>query len=277
MTQAQEARVLAPGDSLGVALDIVTVPNLRDVGGYATQGGSVVARGLAHRSGTFHPMTDADCSRLASLRLKSNYDLRTSDEADSEPDRMPPGVAYRRLDVLSDATSSMPAVLRDLLQEPERANLALGSGKLDSLFTDSYREFIGLTSACRSYRTLFLALADPTRLPAVFHCTTGKDRTGWAAAALLSLLGVPRDAVMADYLRTNAYTLPQFRPIIDAFVAAGGERGIAAAVFGVKREYLEAAFDEVASRHGTIEGYFSEGLGIDAADQRALRDIYLVR
>jgi hypothetical protein len=99
----------------------------------------------------------------------------------------------------------------------------------------------------------------------VFHCTTGKDRTGWAAAALLTLLGVPKETVMADYMRTNDYTLPQFKHAIDDFVAAGGDRAIAVAVFGVKPEYLDASFDEMQKQYGTIEGYFSEALGIDAA------------
>jgi protein-tyrosine phosphatase len=111
--------------------------------------------------------------------------------------------------------------------------------------------------------------------PGVFHCTKAKDRTGWAAAALLTLLGVPEEAVMADYMRTNDYTLPQFQHAIDAFVAGGGDRSIALAVLGVKPEYLEASLDEMQKRYGSIERYFSEGLGIDAAGQQALRTRFL--
>ena len=124
---------------------------------------------------------------------------------------------------------------------------------------------------------MFLSLADRSALPAVFHCTTGKDRTGWAAAALLTLLGVPEETVMADYLRTNDYLLTHYATAIDGFVAGGGDRGIPVAIFGVKRAYLEAAFDEMRTRHGSIERYFADGLGIDAAGQQALRDLYLRR
>jgi protein-tyrosine phosphatase len=77
------------------------------------------------------------------------------------------------------------------------------------------------------------------------------------------------------YAGYAGYTLPQFKPVIDEFVAAGGERAIAEAVFGVKAEYLEASFDEMQKRYGTIERYFSEGLGIDAAGQNALRVLYV--
>ena len=81
---------------------------------------------------------------------------------------------------------------------------------------------------------------------------------------------------MDDYMRTNDYTLPQFKHAIDGFVAAGGDRSIAVAAFGVKPEHLEASFDEMQKQCGSIEKYFSEGLGIDTAGLKALRDLFLV-
>ncbi len=267
----------APGQSLGLALGIPTVPNLRDVGGYKTGDGATVKRGLAYRSDTFNPMSAEDIRKLERLGLKNDYDLRTAAEVKAMPDQMPPGVKYQLLNVLADAKSGAPAVLEALLHEPKKANVVFGGGKIEALFMDAYREFVSLPSATQSYRTLFLSLSNPQLAPGVFHCTTGKDRTGWAAAALLTLLGVPKETVMADFLRTNEYTLPQFKPAIDRFVAAGGERAIAEAIFGVKAEYLEASFDEMGKRYGTIERYFAEGLGIDDAGQRALKGLFLAR
>ena len=266
---------LPPGQSLGIALGIPTVPNLRDVVGYKTRNGAIVARGLAYRSDTFNPMTAEDITKLERLSLKNDYDLRTTAEAKAKPDEMPPGVRYHLLNVLADAKSAATAELEALLHEPKKANVALGAGKIEALFREGYREFISLPSAKQSYRTLFLSLADRGKAPGVFHCTTGKDRTGWAAAALLTLLGVPKETVMADYMRTNEYTLPQFKHVIDDFGAAGGDRAIAVAIFGVKPEYLEASFDEMQKQYGTIERYFSEALGIDAAGQKALCNLYL--
>lgn len=266
---------LAPGQSVGLALGIPTVPNLRDVGGYRTSDGKTVARGIAYRSDTFNPMSAEEISKLGRLALKNDYDLRTAAEVKARPDQLPPGVAWQLLNVLADARSAAPAELEALMHDPKKANVELGGGKIEALFKQGYREFITLPSARQSYRTLFTDLATPQKAPGVFHCTTGKDRTGWAAAALLTLLGVPGDTVMADYLRTNDYTLPQFRREIDGFVAAGGDRSIALAIFGVKPEYLEASFDEMRKQYGTIERYFAEGLGIDAAGQQALRTRFL--
>ncbi len=273
--QAGALPQLTPGESLGLALGMDTVPNLRDVGGYKTRDGRTVARGVAYRSDTFNPMSAEEIKTLGRLALKNDYDLRTAAEAKAAPDEMPRGVEYHLLNVLADARSAAPAELERLLHEPKKANVALGGGKIEELFEQGYRELIDLPSAKESYRTLFLSLADPDKVPAVFHCTTGKDRTGWASAALLTLLGVPPETVMEDYMRTNAYTLPQFRRTIDEFVAAGGDRDIAVAVFGVKPEYLTASFDEMHKRYGSIERYFSEGLGIDSAGQQVLRERFL--
>jgi protein-tyrosine phosphatase len=161
------------------------------------------------------------------------------------------------------------------MQDPKAANAALGGGKVEAGFEASYREFVSLPSARAAFRELFLAVGNEDPLPALFHCTTGKDRTGWAAAAFLTLMGVPKDKVVEDYLRSNDYILPAYQTVIDAFVGGGGDREIPLAILGVKREYLDAAFDEMEAKYGTIEKYFSEALEIDDAQQKALRDLYL--
>jgi protein-tyrosine phosphatase len=91
----------------------------------------------------------------------------------------------------------------------------------------------------------------------------------------LTLLGVPEDVVMKNYMRSNDYILTAYQGAIDAFVAGGGDAEIPTAILGVKKEYLDAAFEQMRKDYGTIEKYFSEGLGVDASQQQALRNIYL--
>lgn len=262
---------LEPGQSLGIN----SVPNLRDLGGYKTSSGAVVRRGLVYRSATFNPISPEDIKKLEQMRLKNIYDLRTTPEVKAKPDQVPPGVQYHQLNILADSKSNLAAEIGALLHKPKKANVRLGDGKIDTLLIEGYREFVSLPSAREYYRTLFLSLADPKKLPAVFHCTSGKDRTGWTTAALLTLLGVPEETVMADFLRSNEYTLPQAQQTIDSFAAAGGDPAILTGLFGVKAEYLEASFDEMQKQYGNIEEYFAEGLGIDVSGQMALRDLLL--
>ena len=269
---AQPAQAqLAPGQSLGIA----SVPNLRDVGGYTTRDGGGVRRALVYRSNQLNPISPDDLKKIAQLGLKNDFDLRTGEERTARPDELPAGVKNVWLNVLADADQSGPAQLAKLLHNPKEANVVLGGGKVEAMFVQAYRDFISLPSAQQAYRQLFGALGQQDQLPALFHCTTGKDRTGWGAAALLTLLGVPQEKVMEDFLRSNDYILPAYKTTIDAFVTAGGDWAIPVAIFGVKPEYLHASFDEMQKRYGTIENYFSEGLGINTAGQKALRDLYL--
>ena len=154
------------------------------------------------------------------------------------------------------------------MTNPSEANAALGNGKAEEGFKESYRQFITLPSAQKAFSELFRMIPNKEEVPALFHCTTGKDKTGWAAAAYLSLMGVPLDIVYEDYLRSNEYILPLYKTHIDAFVNAGGDPSIPSAILGVKKGYLDAAFDEMLIKYGSIEMYYSEGLGISATQQK---------
>jgi len=268
---AATAAVAKPGQSLGIE----SLPNLRDLGGYKTSDGATVAGKLVYRSSQLTDISEGDMKKLDSLNLKTDLDLRTAQERNPNPDQLPPGVNSIWLNVLADADQAGLAQLNSLMNDPKAANAALGGGKAEAVLKAMYRQFITLPSANKSYSQLFLTLADQKQLPALFHCTGGKDRTGWAAAAFLTLLGVPKETVMQDYLRTNDYVLPAVQKANAAFVQAGGDPSIPSAIQGAKKEYLQAAFDEMTTKYGTIEQYFSKGLGIDASQQKALRDLYL--
>jgi protein-tyrosine phosphatase len=272
MAQRPPAR-LPPGTSLGIK----SVPDLSDLGGYKAGDGSTVRYGIAYRSSELNPITPDDRTKIAALGLKNDFDLRTAAERRKRPDQLPPGVQNAWLNVLAEIKETSAAELQHLIAKPKEANKVLGGGKAEVLFIKVYREFITLPSANQSYHQLFVALSTSNDVPALFHCTTGKDRTGWAAAALLTLLGVSREQVYADFMRSNEYILPAYKPYIDRFVKAGGEVSIPDDLLGVKAAYLDASFDEMKLRHGTIEAYFADGLGIGKAGQQQLRDRLLAK
>ena len=105
----------------------------------------------------------------------------------------------------------------------------------------------------------------------LFHCATGKDRTGWATAALFLLLGVPEDSVLEEYLLTNTDLLPTLQHWLDAFRDNGGDPDLLLPILGVQPSYLEAALEEVRREYGGIEEYFTEGLGLSPATVATLR------
>ncbi|MER5728638.1 tyrosine-protein phosphatase [Streptomyces sp. NPDC002138] len=252
-----------------------TVANLRDLGGTRTAGGRTVRPGLVLRSGQLDRLDLAADPAVAALGLRTVIDFRTDAERADHPDVVPEGVRMLVGDVLADKVNSgrMPAAaqLKDLLSDPAVAEKHLGGGKAQALFAETYRSFVSSSSGQAAYRMLLTALADEESGPLLFHCTAGKDRTGWGATVVLSLLGADEETLMAEYLSVNPAVRAAFAPLIEGFTAAGGDPEIALALIGVVPEYLAAALDEVAVRYGSMEKYVREGLGVSDDTVSALR------
>jgi protein-tyrosine phosphatase len=152
----------------------------------------------------------------------------------------------------------------------------LGGGRADGYLADANRKFVSLPSALAAYRQFYLDLIDENRTgAALFHCTTGKDRTGWAAASFLLLLGASEDDVRADYLETNADLAPALRPMLDGLKVKGVDTDLLQPILGVRDSYLDAALDEVRSQYGTIENYARAGLGLTDEQLSTLRDRFV--
>jgi len=131
---------------------------------------------------------------------------------------------------------------------------------------DTYRSFVH--DYAPRFAQLFQLLLD-SQDPLVFHCTAGKDRTGWAAALLLTALGVDEDTVMQDYLLTNQlYQRP-------ATTFAPMPAEVMDVLWRVQASYLAAATDMVRADFGGMEGYLRDALGIDSAARERLAALYL--
>jgi protein-tyrosine phosphatase len=135
-----------------------------------------------------------------------------------------------------------------------------------ALMQDTYRGFVRHnTPRFADFFALLLASDEPT----VFHCTAGKDRTGFAAALILRALGVNQAVVMRDYLLTNERFRPPANPRRDL------PDEVHAVLWGVQPAFLEAAFDEIESAHGGLDAYLREQLGLGAAQRERLAQLYL--
>jgi protein-tyrosine phosphatase len=151
-----------------------------------------------------------------------------------------------------------------------RAKLAaagtLSSDDAMEVMRDSYRNYVRLSTP--SYRTLFGHLLGDSA-PLVIHCTAGKDRTGFACALILHALEVPDDVIAEDYLMTNRFYRrdPNHSPDLPDDVKQ--------ALGSVEASFLAAAFEAISADYGSLEGYFSDGLGLGAAERAKLQARYL--
>lgn len=265
---------MSQSKSPGAVISLASVANLRDLGGWHTRDGRVVRHGLLFRSAELDKLADDDLEAFERLGIRTIYDLRTEVERVEQPDRVPDGIEHVVIDVLADSSSSASAQVIEVPTDPKAAEELLGGGRAVQLFLAAYREVVHLPSAMEGYRQFFSDLARPEHRPALFHCTTGKDRTGWAAAAMLMLLGVSDDDVMQEYMLSNEELIPLVQPIFDTFQAAGGDPELLRPVLGVEKDYLQASITEMREQFGTIEDYFGKGLHIDAATRETLRAVY---
>lgn len=260
----------------GAAVDVPGVPNLRDLGGWATRDGARVRRGVLFRSTALSRLDGPGAAAFGALGIRTVIDLRTAAERAAAPDRLPAGTALLELDVLADATDLAPARLAEAIADPALVAQHLGDGRAAALLTGAYRDLVTLPSARAGYGALLRTLLDPGAGPVLWHCTTGKDRTGWASAVTLLLLGVPEEDVRREFLLTNEQLLPALAPLLDRAAALGVPADVLRPLLGVDEAYLDAALGEVRAAYGTVERYAAGALGVDAAAQERLRERYVV-
>ena len=262
----------AKGGSLVTAdhsLHLASAPNFRDVGGYRTGDGKWVKVGLLYRSDGLDALTDADIATLQGLGVKLVCDLRTDTERSSKPDKEIPGSASEAINIIGE--DPLVAQLTSAITSGDKAaqEQFLGNGKAERLLVDGGRNLVSGTIPLEQYQVFFSRIEDPSNLPTVMHCSAGKDRTGWASAAVLTALGVPRSTVMQDYLVSNDYlkakndkTLAQTAALID--------RSLLDPVLTVRKEYLDASFSEVKAKYKTFDKYLA-AVGVDRADAKKLK------
>lgn len=246
--------------------------NLRDIGGWSTGSGRRVRCGHLFRSRALDRLDADGLKAVSSLGLRTVIDLRTAAERRASPDACPAGVTWVACDVLGDMPAGVPARLAQVLAEPRNAADLVGGGKIQAMFEHGYRQIVALPGAIRAYRDFIVLLSSGGRRPLLFHCTTGKDRTSWATAIVLTVLGVSRDDIMRDYLLTNVELRPALQPVLDAFAMAGGDPELLEPVLSVRSAYLDAAFDQAGRCYGSMDGYLTSGLGVSDRLRQRLRD-----
>lgn len=246
------------------------VHNFRDFGGYAGHGGAPLKRGLLWRSAQHGDGSADDLARIAALGITTIVDLRGPSERETKPCHRAPGFAPQ--------VFAHPDETAGLALHTEAADGVINTDEARAAMIRLYESIAfrpNLVPMLRCYFEVLLRAEGPS----LVHCVAGKDRTGFAVALVQHALGVDREDIVADYLLTNQ------AGNIEARIAAGAaqlraHRGPIAdatvrVLMGVEAAYLETAFAAAEARHGTLDAYLEEIIGIDAAAQGRLRAVYL--
>ena len=247
-------------------MQLETVRNFRDYGGYRAAGGGRVRRGLLWRSGEHGEASEADLDRVAALDLRHIVDLRGNGEREASPCRRHPDFDGEVLFFDGDTGG--------LASEMDARDGTLSEAQAHEVMTAIYAALPERANLLSIMRRYFAALARGEGASLV-HCHAGKDRTGMAVAFLHHALGVHPDDAMEDYLLTNT------ADDLDARVATSGDKvrarygpmedGAVRAFMGVDARYLHAARAAVRERYGSELVFLERALGVDAAALDALR------
>ncbi len=238
------------------------VTNFRDLGGYPSTDGGRTRWGRVFRSDALHRLTPEDLRRYERLGLNSVFDLR----GDLERERYPNPFPSVQMALVSGAASeaALPGTS------------VAGQDAIDGerRLRQTYRGL--LANAAEVFGRLLTALADPGSLPAVFHCTGGKDRTGLAAALLLELLGVPRRLVLDDYELTSRFRLrPHQTDSYERLLAMGMGPEAAGAVLGTPRWAMAETLRELDDHYRGARAYLVGPAGMAAPTVDRLRTLLL--
>jgi len=242
--------------------------NFRDLGGYSAEAGTQVKWGVLYRSGHLAKMKSSDLRRFERLGIDTIIDFRSDQEREKEPNRLPDSLNLKKisLPILDPSTSSWGEELRTAIQTREFQDFD-ASEKMREWYqelavghVDQYKRFVHAVLSAQGASVLW-------------HCSAGKDRTGFAAAILLRVLGVKQDTVEKDYLLSAKYA-DQRKPLIWILRLARGKEAaeVIQTFFQVQREWIKAAFQAIDAHWGNFETYSHEALGLSANQISQLRD-----
>jgi protein-tyrosine phosphatase len=263
----QSLVIRLPDDMPGRIMDVDGVINFRDLGGYHTADGKRVRTGLIYRSGALGDITEKGIAKLQELGIKLICDLRSAEEEVAAPDKyhQEPKPTYVHLPLLAD----------DNRRERIMA-LFFNRSKFTTMMPEMYTRVI-IDANAPLYGDILRRIANADNLPTLIHCSAGKDRTGVAAALILSLLGVPEDVILADYSLSNLY--------YESYLKFGTLAVGSIAWTGITVEHLQplflsnpktlkAALDHIHLKYGSIPNYLRSAASVsDEMQQKIIANL----
>lgn len=264
-------------------IDFEKLYNARDLGGMKTADGRQIKKGRLIRSEQLVGLSSKDKAKLEEI-LDTVVDFRNAEEADDQPDCILSGVRYVANPILE---SAIAGVSREEESDDKLvANLVFKPEEASEYMRSMYRKFISGYSIS-SYSNFIRILLEDHEKAVLWHCSAGKDRAGVGAVIIEEILGVPRETIISDYLKTLDY-LPGYVATYRKYITSEIEKSrplsdqekkvVSEAVgnlFGLDRSYIEAYYEAVRKEFGDFGTFIRRGLGLSEEQIRKLRSDYL--
>jgi protein-tyrosine phosphatase len=260
------------GDSSLPQMRVISVDgasNFRDFGGYPTASGKTVRWRQLCRSSKLSGLTDMGLETFESLAIRMVIDLRTPDEINKAPDRLPQGVDWQKIEI------KVPQSITDAY------NHAIETGDTSGLEFDKivqgYADFYIIN--VEKYGELLPLVMSSDNRPIDIHCTGGAGRTGFTVALIQLILGVTEVSVMDDYLLTNEVIASDLQDTVEFLLGkiekykepTEEDRENLTNFVTMHSEYLQAALDRVVEKYGSVDNFIRDGIGITNGQRIAFR------
>lgn len=262
--------------------------NCRDLGGYPTTDGRMTRWGLLYRSDAPDHLGSSDWAYLKNMKLSSVIDLRSPAEIELNPDIAVGEKYHYNFDPharVARKASETPSNKSNKDKQKVEKLVELSGTKegqerlirMQQQMVVQMRELVLSQKAKEAY-TDFLNVLLRAEVPDLFHCQGGKDRTGWAAAIILGLVGVDKETIYADYFLTEHYNRPRNEKrmaVYQQYTDNSFVLDYLASLQLTKAEYLDSAFQAMEEVYGTMENYAVEALGMTEESIDKLKELYV--
>ena len=245
------------------------VHNCREYGGYKVKDGRIKHQKLI-RGADLSKMTSYDKQVLSRFPVRKIIDLRTQAEVEMHPDQSVEDSEFVHLDVMKQIVSKENA-------SPVAMIKMLGGRSVADMMNGIYHAFVAELSCRDVYKRFFAEILEQKEGAVYFHCTAGKDRTGFGGALVLTALGADRDLVMEDYLLSNPYREKENEKALARIMQAVPDKKPqdVLAILQVKADYLNTAFRAMDELYGGADRFLEDGLNITRAQKEKLQVLFV--
>lgn len=253
------------------------VNNTRDLGGLETADGKVIKKHRLIRSGELAKLTKNDIEVLKNeYGLKKIVDLRTDMEVEHKPDPKIEGVEFEHIPFVDTQTVGITREKNIVVSAIKKIKSMDESAS--EYMESMYRALIIHENSLKNIARFFEVLLENEDGAILFHCSAGKDRVGAACMVILSILGVPQETIIKDYLATQKFGQKYNKKYenLAKWLSKNKKVSEYAKVFlSTNKGFILAMYDEIEKRYGTVEKYAEECLGLDAEKREKLKNMYL--
>ena len=264
------------------SIGLTSVRNARELGGYKTKDGRTVKFGKLLRTGELTDLSSADRKKLEQkYHVKKIVDFRSyrniiMDGQDPELKNATrahyPYSSTLNLLLTPKGLEFGTDMLVDITREGYQGGL------IDSYYREGYKTMYVSEDGIAMFQGFFHELLDANGATVLWHCVSGKDRTGNAAAMLLYVLGVDRETIIQDFLLTNSYVKGAQQETYDKVYRMTKNKTLAKDISqkdAVRRSWIEVSFETIETQYGSVDNFLKKEVGLTKQDIQKLQNAYL--